>query len=130
MPASRSNAMSSGQMASWRRLYSATWPGLSCMRKAWFIAASVRRWRWMSGIEAPGIGGDVCSESGQQPWIGIAQAFDDHARERIGAVFVVMSFVTAFIGKGARGELGAEGFVEAAAHLVQIDECHAFFARH
>src|SRR5690349_5773450 len=128
MPASRSNAASSGQIASCRRWYSATWPGLSFMRKAWFIAASVRRWRGMRRIEMPGIVGNVPGQTRQQPGIGGAQALDDHARQRVRAVFIMVRLVAPFIGKGVRGEPGAECFVEATAHVVKIDERDAFFA--
>src|SRR4051794_30507278 len=39
MPASLSSPTSSGQIASWRRLYSSRMPGLSFMRKAYFCIA-------------------------------------------------------------------------------------------
>src|SRR5690349_4632046 len=108
MPASRSNAASSGQMASCRRLYSATWPGLSFMRNAWFIAASLGQWRRMRRIEATGIGGEVPGQAGQQLRLGAAQALDDHASQRVRAVLVMVRLVATIIGEGACGERGAE----------------------
>src|SRR5687768_1719650 len=128
MPDSRSRWVSSGQMASCRRLYSSTLPGLSFMRNAWFIAASIRGWRWMRGVVNPGVGGNVLRETREQLRVAVAQPRDDHARQRVRAVLVVMRPVAPLVGEGARGALRAQRLVEAPAHVIEIDESDTFFA--
>ena len=97
-------AASSGQISSWRRLYSAVVPGLSFMRNAWFICRLVSTaGRGCVGIEVTGIRRpDALARPAVSARIRGAQALDHHARERIRAVFVVMRLVAAFIGEGAR----------------------------
>ena len=68
---------------------------------------------------APGEGG-ICS----------AKAFDNQACERRGAVFTVMGLVTAFISEGVWRKVWPQLFVKAHAEWGEIDERHAFLARH